>query len=254
MHLLRYVCCLLSLWLGACTATYAPVIDKYGTDTAPAKPVTQGVHVVRSGETLYSIAWRYGWDFRRLAAANGIRSPYTIYPGQEIRLDRQPPSTSAVTPKAPSPSAPSASVTPAPTPSKPSVPAAKPAPSSGPISWQWPAPGKVLAGYEAGKAGRQGISIDGNTGDAVAAAGNGVVVYRGNGLTGYGNLLIIKHDERWLSAYAHNQRMLVSEGQAVKAGEKIATMGDSGTYRTQLHFEVRRDGTPIDPLAVLPKR
>ena len=84
------------------------------------------------------------------------------------------------------------------------------------------------------------------------AAAGGVVVYRGNGLTGYGNLLIIKHDERWLSAYAHNKAMLVKEGQQVKAGEQIASMGATGTFRTQLHFEVRRDGAPIDPLTVLP--
>lgn len=88
----------------------------------------------------------------------------------------------------------------------------------------------------------------------MAAAADGVVVYRGNGLTGYGNLLIVKHDERWLSAYAHNQSMLVSEGQKVKRGEKIATIGATGTFRTQLHFEIRRDGTPIDPVTVLPRR
>jgi lipoprotein NlpD len=100
----------------------------------------------------------------------------------------------------------------------------------------------------------KGIVIAGNEGDPVRAAAAGVVVYRGSGLTGYGNLLIVKHDERWLSAYAHNERMLVAEGEKVGAGQRIATMGDSGTYRTQLHFEIRRDGTPVDPLTLLPRR
>lgn len=251
------------LMLSSCAATYAPVEDKYGAASARA-PVTRGVHVVRPGETLYSISWRYGWDFKALARANRIASPYTIYPGQNIRLDRSGGSagSSASTASA------SRSTKPAPTPAtskpatsqparpKPAAPAPtkKPAASTGPITWQWPASGKVISRYSKATAGRQGISIDGRNGDPVRAAARGVVVYRGDGLTGYGNLLIIKHNESWLSAYAHNSRMLVKEGQAVNAGEQIATMGASGTFRTQLHFEVRRSGTPIDPMTVLPRK
>ena len=249
--------------LSACTVTYAPVIDKYGADYKRG-PVTRGVHVVREGETLYSIAWRYGWDFKALASANRIGAPYTIYPGQEIRLDRPASTTVASTTPRPAPKpAPSSGTTSTskPSTSKPSKPTASaPAPKpattapTGPINWQWPATGSILSHYSANKVGQHGITLGGREGDPVAAAADGVVVYRGNGLTGYGNLLIIKHDERWLSAYAHNQSMVVSEGQKVKRGEKIATIGATGTFRTQLHFEIRRDGTPIDPVSVLPRR
>lgn len=246
--------------LSACTVGYAPVIDKYGADYKRG-PVTRGVHVVREGETLYSIAWRYGWDFKALASANRIGAPYTIYPGQEIRLDRTASTTVANSRPSSSPAAKPSSGTTSTSTSKPSKPPApapvsRPAPMApaGPINWQWPATGSILSHYSANKVGHHGITIGGREGDPVAAAADGVVVYRGNGLTGYGNLLIIKHDERWLSAYAHNQSMLVSEGQKVKRGEKIATIGATGTFRTQLHFEIRRDGTPIDPVSVLPRR
>ena len=246
--------------LSACTVGYAPVIDKYGADYKRG-PVTRGVHVVREGETLYSIAWRYGWDFKALASANRIGAPYTIYPGQEIRLDRTASTTVASSRPSSSPAAKPSSGTTSTSTSKPSKPPApapvsKPAPTApaGPINWQWPASGSILSHYSANKVGHHGITIGGREGDPVAAAADGVVVYRGNGLTGYGNLLIIKHDERWLSAYAHNQSMVVSEGQKVKRGEKIATIGATGTFRTQLHFEIRRDGTPIDPVSVLPRR
>src|SRR5690606_29634332 len=215
-------------------------------------------------ETLYSIAWRYGWDFKALASANRIGAPYTIYPGQEIRLDRPASTTVASTSPRPAPkSAPSSGTTSTskPSASKPSqpvtsAPAAKPATTvpTGPINWQWPATGRLLSHYSANQVRQHAITHGGRQGRPVAAAADGVVVYRGNGLTGYGNLLIIKHNERWLSAYAHNQSMLVSEGQKVKRGEKIATIGATGTFRTQLHFEIRRDGTPIDPVSVLPRR
>lgn len=248
-----------TLTLASCAATYAPVVDKYGVESNRG-PVTRGVHVVRPGETLYSISWRYGWDFKALATANRIAAPYTIYPGQNIRLDRggvsasAPTRPSAVSSSTPSPARPQPTTKPA---SKPKVTAAPPsqsAASTGPIQWHWPANGDVISQYSKTTVGQHGISIGGQAGDPVRAAANGVVVYRGDGLTGYGNLLIIKHSERWLSAYAHNQRMLVKEGQTVNAGESIAAMGASGTFRTQLHFEIRRDGTPIDPMTVLPRK
>ncbi len=252
---------LLATLLAGCAPTYAPVIDKYGADNNRA-PVTRGVHVVRAGETLYSIAWRYGWDFKALASANGVSAPYTIYPGQQIRLDRRVaasrPATTSTPVTAPAPSRPAATSTTRSAPAATTSSAAKPATRSTPVAaagalrWQWPAAGKVIQNFSSSAVGRSGIVIDGHDGDPVRAAADGVVVYRGDGLTGYGNLLIIKHNERWLSAYAHNKSMLVKEGQQVKAGEQIAHMGASGTFRTQLHFEVRRDGTPIDPLTVLP--
>lgn len=238
--------------LTGCTAVYAPVVDKYGVDSNRA-PVTRGVHVVRAEETLYSIAWRYGWDFKVLATANNIRAPYTIFPGQAIRLDRTV-STVGRAQTAAARSTTKPSTTTSTSKSKPARPSPAKSASvrSGPLTWQWPATGDVISRYSSAKVGRHGIAISGRDGDPIRAAGQGIVVYRGNGLTGYGNLLIIKHNERWLSAYAHNEKILVKEGQPVKAGEQIATMGATGTFRTQLHFEVRRDGSPIDPMTVLP--
>lgn len=258
-HLSTFLIFSLLAAISGCTPSYAPVEDKYGA-VSDRGPVTRGVHVVRPGETLYSIAWRYGWDFKALAAANNVRAPYTIFPGQQIRLDQKVAAASRPAPVAPKPSptrstpASSSSSKPTPAPvAKPTPRQSSPSVATGPVKWQWPATGNIISRYSSATAGQHGISIDGRDGDPVVAAADGVVVYRGDGLTGYGNLLIIKHDERWLSAYAHNQKMLVKEGQAVKAGSKIATMGASGTFRTQLHFEVRRDGSPIDPMTVLPR-
>lgn len=122
------------------------------------------------------------------------------------------------------------------------------------MQWQWPVEGQLLSSFSAADPGRRGIAIKGDSGDPVQAAEGGVVVYRGSGLTGYGNLIIIKHDDRWLSAYAHNDQLLVREGDRVNKGQRIATMGASGTSRTQLHFEIRRDGQPVDPVGLLPRR
>ena len=247
------------LWLVACgNSSHVPVLDRYNAGSSGVSG-SRGVHVVGRGDTLYSIAWRHGKDFRKLAAANNIKPPYTIYPGQQIRLDaaaprpsapagRPPASSSASKPSAGKPAV-TAAPSRSPSPARPSAPA-----SAGVIAWQWPADGGLLNRFVAGSVSSKGIVIAGGKGDPVRAAAGGVVVYRGSGLTGYGNLLIIKHDERWLSAYAHNDTMLVAEGTKVSAGQRIANMGDSGTFRTQLHFEIRRDGNPVDPLTLLPKR
>lgn len=252
----RYLLCTLWLALAGCApGNYAPVVDVYGA-SSNRTPVTRGVHVVRGGETLYSIAWRYGWDFRSLARANGISAPYTIYPGQKIRLDGPATGTASSTASVSKPAAtkPAASKPSTSTSSTRASTSSASTGSVGPVAWQWPATGKLLSSFSPNTLGRQGVLIAGETGDPVQAAADGTVVYRGDGLTGYGNLLIIKHNEQWLSAYAHNQRMLVKEGTAVKAGQKIATMGASGTFRTQLHFEIRKNGTPVDPVKLLPGR
>lgn len=244
----------LPLLLAGCAGNYAPVVDYYGD--RPAAAVTRGVHVVSRGDTLYSIAWRYGRDYRELAAANNIREPFTIYPGQEIRLDTSP-TRPAAAPPAPS-GATASAAKPAAAPASRPRPASPPPPSTpartGPMQWQWPVRGELLSSFAADNPGRRGIAIKGNNGDPVQAAEGGVVVYRGAGLTGYGNLIIIKHDDRWLSAYAHNEQLLVREGDRVSKGQRIATMGASGTSRTQLHFEIRRDGQPVDPVGLLPGR
>ena len=127
------------------------------------------------------------------------------------------------------------------------------APAGG-FGWHWPAKGALLERFMAGDATKQGIDIAGSAGDPVLAAGDGVVVYSGSGLVGYGELIIIKHSDEWLSAYGHNRKRLVQEGQRVRAGQPIAEMGSSGAPRDELHFEIRRNGRPVDPLQYLPAR
>ena len=127
--------------------------------------------------------------------------------------------------------------------------------SAGGITWQWPASGKILGGFQAGSGGDgAGVDIAGNVGDPVRAAAPGTVVYSGNGLIGYGELIIIKHNDTYLSAYGHNSKRLVKEGDRVDAGQEIALMGASGAPRVELHFEIRKDGKPVDPLGYLPSR
>jgi lipoprotein NlpD len=141
--------------------------------------------------------------------------------------------------------------TPAVTPGTPATLAALP---TGPVRWRWPANGQMVSTFLTGDPTRQGIGIAGNNGQPVHAAGDGVVVYSGAGLIGYGELVIIKHSDEWLSAYGHNRKRLVAEGQAVRGGEQIAEMGRSGASRDMLHFEIRRNGKPVDPLRLLPKQ
>jgi lipoprotein NlpD len=236
--------------------------------------------VVR-GDTLYSIAWESGRDFRDLAAWNGIPPPYLLQPGQEIRL--QPPAGAVATPAGRKPEAvaakpaetakpgkaappapakpPATSTKPATKPSPPAetqpAPAARPAPARPPETagseWAWPAQGKLLARFSDG-ANNKGIDIGGTTGQPVLAAAAGRVVYQGSGLRGYGQLIIVKHSDEFLSAYAHNDRIYVKEGDMVKRGQKIAAMGSTGADRVKLHFEIRRNGVPVDPLRHLPRQ
>ncbi|MDQ3205076.1 MAG: peptidoglycan DD-metalloendopeptidase family protein, partial [Pseudomonadota bacterium] len=131
-------------------------------------------------------------------------------------------------------------------------PAAAPVQSG--IAWRWPTDGQIIGRYAAADPTKQGIDIAGTGGAPVRAAGDGVVVYSGSGLVGYGELIIIKHNEQWLSAYGHNRNRMVNEGQLVKAGEQIAELGRSGAPRDMLHFEIRYNGKPVDPLAHLPRR
>lgn len=243
---------LLTVFLGGCASSGAPVTDLYSLysrNKPAAQPVTRGSYRVKAGDTLYSIAFRYGWNYQDLARANHIPKPYTIHPGQLLRFDRQLTSqTSAVTksqPGRPAPPARQEKVNPRP--------ATTPKLAAGQPLWQWPSSGKVLSHYGDDNAGK-GILIGGGKGSPVQAAAPGVVVYRGSGLSGYGNLLIIKHNDTWLSAYAHNDTMLVTEGETVKTGQNIATLGSTGTWQVQLYFEIRRDGTPVNPETLLPKR
>lgn len=232
-------------------------------------PVYWGQHVVRSGETLYSIAWRYGRDYRELGNANGIKPPYTIKPGQVIRLDLRGhvPSGQSVASSSSSSTAPRKASRPAPrqTPTSAPKPRVQRAPQAdkslqeqtqvvSDIQWRWPNVGPVIAGYSTSGKVNKGVDISGKPGDPVRAAARGSVVYAGSGLLGYGNLIIINHNEHYLSAYAHNRKILVQEGENVRAGQLIAEMGSSGANATKLHFEIRKNGNPVDPMHYLPPR
>lgn len=270
---MKWIPLLLILTLTACSGgrAVAPVgsYGSAGSQRAVTTPPSE--YTVKKGDTLYSISWRYGMDYRDVARINGIGPPYTIYVGQKIRFRGAPApvrttgSTATRTPQ------PATASRPAPTRSSSSnaTIAAKPAtqPSASTtsastptftgnqnLSWRWPTQGTLLSTYSESSPGRKGIKIGGRPGQDVVAAAGGKVVYSGNGLTRYGNLLIIKHNDVYLSAYAHNDRLLVSEGDVVAGGQKIATLGRTGTQQDQLHFEIRRNGKPVDPLRFLPKR
>jgi lipoprotein NlpD len=225
----------------------------------------QNQYTIRAGESLYAIAWRYGLDYKQVARWNGINEPYTIYPGQKIRLNPPliEPQQSPPAPPTPSEppvasSAPVTSVTRQPTLPPPTAVPVSPSPTiTAGVSahgWQWPAHGHVIRGFSPADQGGKGIDIAGVLGAPVHAASGGEVVYSGGGLVGYGELVIIKHDETFLSAYAHNRKLLVGEGEQVRAGQMIAELGSTGTAQPMLHFEIRRHGQPVDPLEYLPVR
>jgi len=309
---------LASAWLVACGTMRSSVVVEPATGGGPARSPAQsampartpnpgGSYVVLKGDTLYSIAFRKGVDFRDLAQWNGIAVPYTIWPGQHLTLSpaspvaaaaRKPvtpahaaapaapvfepvdvprsassaapassthaaPGMSAVAVPLPHPAKP-ASAEPVPVAGVPAVPPPPPAPASRPVAagaarvaggvnWRWPVDGTLISRFNSSDA-IPGIEIAGHAGDPVRAAADGVVVYSGNGLVGYGELVIIKHNDSFLSAYGHNRKRLVKEGQQVTAGQQIAEMGSTGATRDELEFQIRKDGNPVDPLSYLPPR
>ena len=254
-----------TLLISCASHSPAPVLDK--SESFASRPKT---HVVIPGETLFSIAWRYGLKYEILAKYNGISAPYVIRPSQIIRLDVPSSATSA--------SARQQGGKPV-VATKQSVLGSKQIPAStqkgksdrkenktaveepktlkkqawSAPQWRWPVSGPLLSSFQGTNALNKGIDLGGKLGEPVLAAAGGQVVYSGSGLRGYGKLLIVKHNETFLSAYAHNDRLLVKEGEFVKVGQRIADMGSSGTDRVKLHFEIRRDGTPVDPLKFLPR-
>jgi len=222
----------------------AGVFAPGGAATSPVGQPGSGIHTVQKGDTLYSIAWRYGLDYRDLAAWNDIPDTYTIYPGQVLRLEPRPQS------------------------GQPDRHARKVArqenkqvrvPTSrtdrdadqATIKWQWPTSGRLLDSDS--PTSKKGVDIAGKTGQFIKAAASGDVVYSGSGLLGYGKLIIIKHNATFLSAYAHNDEIFVKEGDKVVGGQKIATMGIGNSGKPVLHFEIREKGKPVDPLTRLPK-
>lgn len=211
--------------------------------------------IVQPGDTVFGIAFRAGLNYREVAAWNGIDEPYTIQVGQKLRL-RPPASFTALrhVPKAPSTRPNQKTVLGKPV-AEVAIPSEKSgAPALSDIDWLWPAKGALVGRFIAGDKTSQGINIAGKNGQDIRAAADGTVVYSGSGLIGYGELLIIKHNNEWISAYGHNRKRLVAEGAKVKAGQLIAEMGQSGASHTRLHFEIRHNGQPVDPLLYLPNR
>ncbi len=229
---------------------------------APARPAAgfenagkPGYYTVKPGDTLIRIALDHGQGAKDIARWSGVENPNRIEVGQVLRVEpplasaasgvvTRPVTQASVTPLASAP-APATAV------SKPPAPPVA-ATSDDEINWIWPTGGAVLAGFDELK--NKGLDIGGNAGDPVLAASDGRVVYVGAGLRGYGNLIILKHNNTYLTAYAHNQTMLVKEDQSVHKGQKIAEMGSSDADRVKLHFEVRRQGKPVDPAKYLPAR
>lgn len=262
--------------LSACTSGWKAPMESRGVGNRPSSPRNSEAQIqgptyrVRSGDTLYAIAWRSGNDFRTLASWNGIASPYVIYPGQILRLSSSgstrsyiPAATTtareavAIAPRndshdsLPQPSQPSPSSQPSPlTPTA----NASPAVADSELRWIWPVRGRVLDAYRAGDELHKGIKVAGSPGDAVRAAEAGRVVYSGSGLIGYGRLIIVKHNDNYLSAYGHNRKLLVAQDDQVTKGQQIAELGSANDGTPMLHFEIRRDGRPINPVALLPRR
>lgn len=255
----------------------APVEDRAGVGAAAVAQLPgaenagkPGYFTVRPGDTLYRIALESGQSPRDVQAWNNLSNPNLIEVGQVLRVIPPVVATAAVPAAAPAAAPTGVTATPvAPgavaarpldgTAGTAATPAAAPAAASAPapagaddITFLWPAQGQVVANFDEAK--NKGISIAGRIGDPVVAAADGRVVYAGAGLRGYGNLIILKHNNTYLTAYAHNQALLVREDQAVRQGQKIAEMGSSDADRVKLHFEVRRQGKPVDPLGFLPKR
>jgi lipoprotein NlpD len=241
------------LVLGACSSKSlqrAPVEDRSrSANSAPTRtiPATRqaigrdnlgkpGYYEVQAGDNLFRIGRNFGRSVAELARWNGLSDPYIIEIGDVLRVSPSPSTAPAGTSPVPS-----STSSPAPTPAE-----------TPQINWIWPATGPILQGFDPAK--NKGVDIAGKAGDPVLAAGDGSVVYAGSALRGYGNLVIIKHGTTFVSAYAHNQTLLVKEGQSVKRGQKIAEMGQSEADRVKLHFEIRKNNTPVDPMQYLPAR
>jgi lipoprotein NlpD len=228
-----------------------------------------GYYSVRAGDTLTKIALDHGQAWRDIAKWNGLDNPNVIEIDQVLRVvppaveagpSRQAAnkpgtasapamtSSSASSPTAAAPTAPTASPTPA---VSPATNSAANSADDGP-GFAWPHPGQVIAGFDEAK--NKGLDFAGKAGDPVLAAADGKVVYAGSGLRGYGNLVILKHNNTYLSAYAHNQTLLVKEDQNVTKGQRIAEMGSTDADRVKLHFEIRKQGKPVDPSKYLPAR
>lgn len=280
----------LSATLMACkSAPPAPVVSRQvaGQNLAE-EPVPAGFYRVKRGDTLIGIALDHGVHYKDIARWNQLDDANRIEVGQQLRIKPEdgvvevkplpahtpaPIESKPLVEERPLAPAKGAKVIGEPKVSKQpyaddvyrklmglpvkgeeklAVAPAVAAPAGGMPNWIWPTNGKVLGNF--GEAGSKGVQISGTSGDPVKAVADGKVVYVGNALRGYGNLVMVKHDDNYLTVYAHNRKLLVTEGQTVKQGHKIAEMGESDSDRVKLHFEVRKSGKPVDPLALLPQR
>ncbi len=266
---------LLACFLSACRTNPAPPEQRTSGRTS-YQLTKDGHYRVRRGDSLHAIAFSFGLDWRDIAGWNHIRAPYLIYPDQELRLTPPRPNTPSAAKPGNQPAPARSASLPAPPPasskvsSQPpttttalktpqaSTKSSPPRPSiSGeavdPSKWVWPTSGRITRNFKANDSSRKGIDISGKEGQSIVAAAPGEVVYSGSGLIAYGELIIIKHSDQFLSAYAHNRKRLVVEGRKVKAGTKIAEMGRNDKNQVLLHFEIRVNGNPRNPLNYLPR-
>jgi lipoprotein NlpD len=246
----------------------APVVDRTArggaapaAPVAPATPVPQvpeGHYLVKRGDTLYSIALEHGADYRDVAQWNNLDDPAKIRAGQVLRVkpDEVKPAGGTVVGRIETRPMESRPLETKPAESKPAAPAPASAPASVPAvvkdsgEFMWPARGKILAGFAEPRS--KGIDIDGRPGDSVVAAAAGRVTYTGSGIPGLGQLVVIRHDNGFITVYAHNRRILVKEQQSVARGQKIAEIGSSDADRPKLHFQIRKGSAAVDPLRYLP--
>jgi lipoprotein NlpD len=251
--------------LASCTSTEQVYVSR--------REARAAVHVVQRGETLSKIAWQHRVDPQELVNWNGIQNPDALRVGQRLRLvpprgyvaaapapAARPPESQSTTTRStttrssPAATAPAARSTPPPAARAPATPPARsstqrPAtPATAPVRWSWPTDGSIVSRFGADGSVGSGLGIGGREGQPVRAAAAGRVVYAGGGLIGYGQLVIIKHDETFLSAYGYNSELLVTQGQDVALGATIARMGNGPNRQPRLHFEIRRNGVPVDPL------
>lgn len=248
----------------------APVVDMAGGQQTTATAQPGGSYVVKPGDTLYKIARSNNVDVENVKRWNNLSDPNQISVGQVLKLSGGGAAAGGATQVTPVASAKSSSTQPRPldqpsdsgaatstpstaTPAPAPTPAEKPARAAdaGVINWGWPATGQITQGFNNNT---KGIDIAGNLGDPVIAAADGKVMYSGNGVRGLGNLIIVNHQNGFITAYAHNRALLVKTGQDVKRGAKIAEIGQSDATSPRLHFEIRRQGTPVDPMQYLPAR
>ncbi|PCJ37444.1 MAG: peptidase M23 [Cellvibrionales bacterium] len=252
LPILSVVYCLL---LAGCGSTPAPVSSR---TPPPSQKINH--HIVSQGDTLFAIAWRYELSVAFLARANGLSRPYNIYVGQRLTLDMsrarfsraKPVRSSSSQAVNKSTSAPTKVVRSSSQSAKRVVQPKVYALPKGKWHWQWPVKGTISRRYDTNRV-FKGLNVQSVKGRKVGAAAPGVVVYAGRGLRGYGQLLIIKHSETYLSAYAHNRKMYVKEGQKVAAGQKISEVGGDPENSGRLYFEIRKNGKPVDPIRLLPR-